>query len=275
MRHLALLLTAALFCAAGCAPTAQLTTTRRAELPLDNIRRLAIVDRSADPALGQVARAALNAELQTNRLFAVVEPAALSQVALASYAPSSPGIDAILSIQALTDQSDAESWLPKRAQMSLKYVLTDAATGNVLAAPDEKVNQLTGRPAERPAEQVQAELVRRCARDVAQAIAPLQVAERVTLARQFWGNGQSSIARGNKLAAAGDWDAASDAWQQALRYNPRSHAALHNLAVAAEARGDYSAARESVDRALDLFAARLYHETESRIAESAAAAKSR
>ena len=68
-------------------------------------------------------------------------------------------------------------------------------------------------------------------------------------------------AAGNALARQGDWRVAEEKWKAAKDANPGNHAALHNLALAAETRQNYREAFTLLDQALDQLPLKLYHQT--------------
>ena len=80
--------------------------------------------------------------------------------------------------------------------------------------------------------------------------------------------GARDIRQGNVAAAAGDWKTAEAIWLAVLQQYPRSHAAKHNLAVAAIARQDYSAARRYIAEALASRSSPLYRSTSVWIEQS-------
>jgi tetratricopeptide (TPR) repeat protein len=108
-------------------------------------------------------------------------------------------------------------------------------------------------------------LLAACSKDVVALIAPHYTPAEVKLARQFYGAGMADLRRGNALAKQGDWAGATIAWEAARQANPGNHAALHNLALAAEARQDFPTALKSLDKALATYPAGLYHETQKRL----------
>ncbi|HBJ33326.1 MAG TPA: hypothetical protein DDZ51_00905 [Planctomycetaceae bacterium] len=81
----------------------------------------------------------------------------------------------------------------------------------------------------------------------------------LTAPRLVFGSGD--IRKGNAAAAAGDWNTAEQIWRAILQRHPRNHAAKHNLAVAAVARQDYSAARRFIAEALAARSTQLYRST--------------
>ncbi|MDM4017730.1 tetratricopeptide repeat protein [Roseiconus lacunae] len=68
--------------------------------------------------------------------------------------------------------------------------------------------------------------------------------DRVRLDQPIWLLGSSHVHRGNRFAATGRWQEAEREWRTALRWNPLSTAAMHNLAIAKVAKQDFSAARK-------------------------------
>jgi hypothetical protein len=80
--------------------------------------------------------------------------------------------------------------------------------------------------------------------------------------------GSRDIRKGNVAAAAGDWDRAEQVWLAVLKRYPRNHAAKHNLAVAAVARQDYSAARYYIADAIAAHSSPLYLSTSVWIEQS-------
>lgn len=64
--------------------------------------------------------------------------------------------------------------------------------------------------------------------------------------------GSQAVRQGNTAAAAGDWMQAEQIWQRVLEKQPKNHAALHNLAVAAVARQEYGEARQRIAAALTI-----------------------
>jgi len=80
--------------------------------------------------------------------------------------------------------------------------------------------------------------------------------------------GSREVRKGNAAAAAGDWNRAEQIWLAVLQRSPRNHAAKHNLAVAAVARQDYSAARQHISDALAARSLSLYRSTSVWIEQS-------
>lgn len=108
-------------------------------------------------------------------------------------------------------------------------------------------------------------LIAACARDIEAELAPHLAREEVVLARQYFGNGLTALRRGNQLAVAGNWAEAEQAWREARKRNPRNHAALFNLSLAAAARQDYPQAIKLSTDAIAAFPSTLYHDGLARL----------
>jgi len=87
-------------------------------------------------------------------------------------------------------------------------------------------------------------------RQLWELLSPSVQRDEVTLAVPWWLPGSAAVRRGNALAQQGDWPAAETTWREALAAHPSQHAALANLAVAAAARQDFSAAKRRIRRAI-------------------------
>jgi tetratricopeptide (TPR) repeat protein len=223
---------------AGCAPVARLQVFRPAAHDLVGVERIAILDFDAlATSVGEVRQSVAESFIE-NRSYTVVEPAVLESVhaikspdghtdrAAALDAARQVGVDALLAGEGA-------------AAGSIRAELIDVRSGEVLAAPTVS--------------QAPAELVAR--------LAPHYDPLEVTLARQWWGEGKANLSAGNALARQGDWVAAAEKWEEAKEASPANHAALHNLALAAEARQDYRTAFKLLDQALEQLPLKLYHQT--------------
>ncbi len=164
---------------------------------------------------------------------------------------------------------DNNHTITREASVSLTVKLIDVQSQQVVAVREsshnvvaQKVNGEGNLPAR---ERVLTELLTACSKDVVTLIAPHYVPATVTLARQLYGKGGDDVRRGNEHAQQGDWAAAADSWEAAVKDNPGNHAALHNLALAAEARHDFPAATLHINKAMASYSATLYHETQKRL----------
>ena len=164
---------------------------------------------------------------------------------------------------------DSTQTLTREASVSLAVKLIDVRTGQLKGARQfahtfngKRVNgtgELPGREA------ILTKLLSECAQDTEKMIAPHYRQQEVALARIYYGKGLTEIREGNKLAARGKWQEAEQQWQAAAKENPQSHAAHYNLAVVAEVRQDYAAAKEHLDKALKQYAAVDYQKYKTKL----------
>lgn len=157
---------------------------------------------------------------------------------------------------------DSTQTLTREASVSVAVKLIDVRTGELRAARQfahafngKRVNgqgELPGRDA------ILTKLLNECSQDVVRMIAPHYRPQEIALGRTYYGKGLKEIRSGNKLATRGNWPAAEQEWQAAVRENPQSHVAHYNLALAAEARQDYPAAKHHIDAAIKEYAATDY-----------------
>lgn len=300
----------------GCAPKAQLLVWRPAELNINGLERLAILDFEGDQQTGKIARSSLQAQLFDNKYYTLVDQAELARVRPVTREDGTPdvtaaieaaramGIDALLCGQVVsynvvddlqTDHHielgggsskngkggssgsvgfglDSTQTLTREASVSLAVKLMDVRTGEIRAARQfshtfhgQRVNGSGELPTR---EAILTKLLNECSQDAIRMIAPHYVPQQVTLARQFYGKGLGDVRAGNKLATQGNWAEAVRHWEAAVRENPQNHAAEFNLAVAAEARQDYVAARQHVDSAIKSYASTEYQKAKARIGRS-------
>jgi tetratricopeptide (TPR) repeat protein len=266
-RLLWLLLAAAL---GGCAPRAQMLVFRPAGEDLAGFERLTILEFEGPEPQASAARQAVVAVFAENRSYTLVEPWVLARhlpVAAASaefdqagaiLATQHAGVDAILRCQVVSENPSGRS---SGARFELAATLADARTGQILASRQIRG---TGVPREGASAEAAAQA---CAAELVALLAPHDEPVEVVLARQWWGQGRRRVAAGNVLARQGDWEGAAAEWEEARRADPGNHAALHNLALAAEQRQDYREAFKLLDRALAQFPAKLYHRTRREMEE--------
>jgi len=166
-----------------------------------------------------------------------------------------PIVDAVLHSVGVGVSVDTH--LDREATVSLAFQLLDVKTGEVIAARQThhsfNAHQVNGDGALPAREQILTELMHECARDVVEMIAPHDTTVEAPLVGMWWWEGGSGgISQGNKLAKAGDWNGAALRYEEVLRDHPENHAAMHNLAVSYEARGDYHTAEAQINSALDV-----------------------
>lgn len=87
------------------------------------------------------------------------------------------------------------------------------------------------------------------ATELAHRIAPYSVMEDVRLAYAPWTISGVQVFRGNVLARRGRWEEATQWWEAALRNESSKSAAAFNLAVAAEAGGNFARAQRYLEAA--------------------------
>jgi hypothetical protein len=140
--------------------------------------------------------------------------------------------------------------------------------GTILRMSWKLIDTRTGTPLKgmpvvtvaRPGES-QEDLIGRAAREAWELLVPHVVRDETELAIQRLGFGAAAVRQGNVAAGEGDWSRAERHWQAALETDPRSHAAMHNLAVAAVARQDFPEARRRIGEALRRRSLPLYRST--------------
>jgi tetratricopeptide (TPR) repeat protein len=99
------------------------------------------------------------------------------------------------------------------------------------------------------------------ARDSWQLLTPHLHSIPVRLANPYGSLRAGKIREGNRLAQQSHWDQAEKIWSQVAERDPRNHAALHNLALAAAAREDFASAKTMAQNALRLHSSAHYEQT--------------
>ena len=87
-------------------------------------------------------------------------------------------------------------------------------------------------------------------RETLPMICPSVQRDDVTLETPFLLPGSRLVRRGNRLATMGRWAEAESEWTEALRWNPWSSVAMHNLSIAKVAKQDFSSARKLARRSI-------------------------
>jgi hypothetical protein len=262
--------------ACGCAPQARVMVLRPAEIDIAGINRLAVVDFLGQGETGREARAAIAAKLAENRHYTLVDQTELSRVEPAAFTGPEPDesrviqaarhaeVEGLVTGQVVAYEAGEASTLTNPPTVTLAIKLIDVGTGEVRAARQVTRN-FRGR--EVPDRQAKLhELMQGCAAEATGLITPHYEAVDVDLARQYWGNGLTDVRRGNALASDGQWDQAAEAWQLALKDNPQNHVAMHNLAIAAFARGEQAQALAQLDKAIGLYADATYQQNRKLLA---------
>ncbi|KAA5544623.1 hypothetical protein FYK55_09950 [Roseiconus nitratireducens] len=190
-----------------------------------------------------------------------------SDLALAE-AARRQNIDFILRGEVLPDRRPRQ--IPEAGQrISISWRLTPvstAATANAMAEAGRPVVVDLQAALERypdlgllsdPEQALQAAVVRQ----TLPLITPSVRRGRVQLEIPYLLPGTKAIRRGNALAMAGRWQAAEEAWQEVQQRYPFSSVAVHNLAVAAAARQDFSTAKRLARKAVRMKPSALHKET--------------
>jgi len=159
---------------------------------------------------------------------------------------------------------------PGDDSVTLSMQIVDVHTGEVRATHEAthttqgKRASEDGQPLNR--EQILAQLLQECARDAVVKLAPQSDTVSVKLASKWvWEGGNKEIAEGNRLAAEGQWAEAATHYEAALQANPEDHAAMYNLALTYEARGDYIQADLFLSDAIGRSKQTLYQEAYKRL----------
>lgn len=157
----------------------------------------------------------------------------------------------------------------REVSVALSFQLIDVQTGKIVAAKQTAhtdVGTMTNGEGYLPGrDRGLTEMMDLCSRDIVHIVAPHQVSYEVDLATASWGKAAKEIRAGNKYAQENDWPLAAEHWEAALELDPDNHAAMHNLALAHEARMDYAGADRLLSQAIQLKGASLYTTTRSRV----------
>ena len=98
-------------------------------------------------------------------------------------------------------------------------------------------------------------------RDTYRLMMPTVSREEIELESAYVLPGSSQLRRANALAEAGRWSEAEEIWKTVRKKNPFQIAAIHNLALAAVARQDFSEAKNLASRAVRLHPSQLHQRT--------------
>lgn len=165
-----------------------------------------------------------------------------------------------------TDSSEA---ILREGTVTVSVQLVDVNTGTVRAAHQASQHSKTkitiGQGDSTSRDRLLETLMGLASQEIVAALAPHNRVVEVSLATPIYSRGYSSVIKGNKLAADGDWSGAQSAWKHAIQFNPDNHAALHNLALASELQKDYSAATHWIDLAVEKTKSPTYIATRDRI----------
>ena len=128
----------------------------------------------------------------------------------------------------------------------LSYELIDVRTGDIRSrqSVQERFQDEVSLRASDPNSETRIleRLTNNCIQQLIADVAPHETKTKVRLAAGGLGVASGNLRKGNAAAARGDWAKAQQEWQTVLSANPDSHAAHHNLGVAAEVAGDLTTA---------------------------------
>lgn len=153
--------------------------------------------------------------------------------------------------------ADTGTVLIREGQVAIEFRLIDVQTGDVrvskLIARQVSERVSTTDP-DAPVEQTQLNtLAGLCLDEIVQMLAPHESSCEIQLAKaDFWTRGSRLSNKGLQLVEKGDWVSAIRCWEQAIAENPRNHAALFNLSIAAARQQDYDTAERYALEALQL-----------------------
>jgi len=140
---------------------------------------------------------------------------------------------------------------PTRLSLSWRLTGLDGQTGGggstVIVELDSAVKQYPELALRTDTAQI---LAAAAARETFRLFTPSIDRRGVQLAIPYFVPGSREVRRGNVTALQGRWSEAEQIWQDVLDTHPTQAAAAHNLALAAVARQDFSAAKELARRAI-------------------------
>jgi tetratricopeptide (TPR) repeat protein len=147
--------------------------------------------------------------------------------------------------------------LVREGTVAVAFRLVDVETGDIRAARQVskhyagKVDNGVGHLPSQA--EVLDNLLQECLDEIVAMLAPHETTTQVELARgEAWIRGRREVRQGVLHAEQGEWDEAEKEWQLALELDPNNHAALFNLAVAADQRQQYEQAEDFAMQALRL-----------------------
>jgi tetratricopeptide (TPR) repeat protein len=159
--------------------------------------------------------------------------------------------------------------------VNLSYELIDVRTGDIRARQSlqQRFQDEVSFRASDPNSEVNIlkRLTGNCIQQLVADVAPHERSSKVKLAGGGLGIASGNLRKGNLAAAKGDWVKARQEWETVLSANPDSHAAHHNLGVAAEVAGDLPAAAAAYREAERRSPKDIYSEALARVQEAAEA----
>lgn len=286
-----LLLTAVLaFC--GCAQTAKVSCWRPADVDLQGLQRVTVLDFVGDPHQ-RVSDTLTDRLLQTSQFSLVDRSQLAEEVRTASFDSTSvtedarglerslqsaqrAGVDAAIVGEVVTfscEDLPAETTgrpsvsrvfapvrhdaLIRHAEVAVTFNLLDVRTGEIVCrrtlSRKHAQSIQPGADDFLRQEELLAGLLDECVADFVETLIPQKTPVEIELADCDWIQpGCAALRRGNKLARTGRWTDAQAAWTDALERDSQNDAALFNLAVAALHKEDFEQAEDFAMQAVRL-----------------------
>jgi hypothetical protein len=250
----------------GCATTATMTAMKPAEVPLGQVRSVAVLPFSGPQDVAEAARQAVATRLGEDNFCTIVAPQEFENFAAAPLRMGNGPVDnqvAIETARRMNLDAIVVGRLARRrhsrfgssstvligdpvVSVAVEFQMIDVRSGRVLASnrvENSHTGELSTEPDSPESEpQVLQRLSVASAREAVAKLIPHETTVRVSLADQKFGKGLFAVRAGNKLAKAGDWRMAATKWREALSASPENSAAMYNLGVAYEAARDFDEA---------------------------------
>jgi hypothetical protein len=248
----------------GCIHLAPMPRLRPAEIDVREIDRLAEFVSAENPEIREFGERALADLLRSGQCYEVLVQGDLCQMDDASETrPISPAEVRELSMRAGCDSylichlssGEPVSIEPDMRAVRLGYELHRAMDGELLDAGSTVVPYEFSDEDEDSAKQAgvlssaMCDAVTLAVTQLSHRLTPYTSIEEVELAFAPWDVSGARIYWGNFLASRGRWDDAARQWESAMRSEGGNRAAMFNLAVAAEAQGNFARARRYFDAA--------------------------
>ena len=205
---------------------------------LPTIQFASAASESESPALDQVLVSARQADIDAVLTGTIIEEEA-------------PAAEDVARSTRSRKPSSADRSKPNHS-MTVEYRLIDTRTGETLS--QNRISCLESAPPTSH-DTVEQTLIQRCGFEVVSQLTPQCGDCSIALANCHWmDRGGFSVRKGVCAAEHGHWESATESWKSALRTNPKNHAAIFNLALAAASQGNFDEAED-----LALQAIRIQH----------------
>ncbi len=279
----------------GCAQHATFVQHRPARVTVP-IRRLAMLELEAPRSEGQNATAALWQHLEQSGRFELVstnelqlaapsplvDPDGAANRQVAVEAGRRLQVDALLIAGVRFLETDGTIYGSKSLRIgdpevvaALQYELVDVRSGQTLDRDTVKSETYQGELERRTEEsRILSRLARSSGGLAARVLVPFEEEVDVSLAHAAFGPGATDVRKGMELAKDGKWVEARQTWSRVVQSHPDNAAAAYNLAIAHEALGEFTLARQALGQALDKDDKQLYREAFARVVRADAERRS-